>query len=153
MPFFICPNCQDRSIDTDRVESLSDSQAVSCRRCGFGFLFELMEDYYPAPGTGLVACDARGRILASGRGVLELTGWADADLIGLDVRDAFGFSGFAEGRHPVDLSLEWGVRRLGEQLEIVARSGNRKAVVGDFFPAYDDDGGLLVALSPRLDTT
>ena len=25
----------------------------------------------------------------------------------------FGFSGFAEGRNPVDLSLEWGVRRLG----------------------------------------
>jgi hypothetical protein len=29
-----------------------------------------------------------------------------------------------------------------------ARSGNEKAVVCDFFPAYDDDGGLLVALSP-----
>jgi hypothetical protein len=22
-------------------------------------------------------------------------------------------------------------------------------VTGDFFPAYDDDGGLLVALTPR----
>ena len=49
------------------------------------------------------------------------------------------------------LTLEWGVRRLGERLEITARSGNRKPVSGDFFPAYDDDGGLLVALSPRTD--
>jgi hypothetical protein len=29
------------------------------------------------------------------------------------------------------------------------RSGSTKPVVGDFFPAYDEDGGLLVALSPR----
>ena len=150
MPFFICPNCKDRSIDTDRVESLTDRQAVACRRCGFGFLFELMEDYYPAPGTGLVACDATGRILAAGRGVLELTGWADAELIGRDVREAFGLTGFAEGRDPVALTLEWGVRRLGEHCDLVARSGNTKPVIADVFPAYDDDGGLLVALSPRL---
>ena len=81
VPFFICPNCKDRSIDNDGAESLHDQQAVSCRRCGFGFLFELMEDYYPAPGTGLIACDAAGRILAAGRGVLERTGYGDADLI------------------------------------------------------------------------
>ena len=151
MPYFICPNCKDRSIDTDRVESLGDQQAVACRRCGFGFLFELMEDYDPAPGTGLIACNGAGRILASGRGVLELTGWADADLIGRDVREALGISGYEEGRSPVELTLEWGVRRLGERIEITARSGNRKPVIGDFFPAYDDDGGLLVALSPRMD--
>ena len=151
MPYFICPNCKDRSIDNDRVESLHDGQAVACGRCGFGFLFELMEDYYPAPGTGLIACDAAGRILAAGRGVLELTGYGDADLIGRDVRAALGIAGYEEGRSPVELTLEWGVRRLGEHIEIVARSGNRKPVIGDFFPAYDDDGGLLVALSPRLD--
>ena len=151
MPHFICPNCKDRSIDHDRAESLHDQQAVACRRCGFGFLFELMEDYYPAPGTGLIACDAGGRILAAGRGVLELTGYGDADLIGRDIREALGITGYEEGRSPVELTLEWGVRRLGEQVEISARSGSRKAVTGDFFPAYDGDGGLLVALSPRID--
>ena len=151
MPFFICPNCKDRSIDTDRVESLTNSQAVACRRCGFGFLFELMEDYFPAPGTGMIVCDASGRILAAGRGVLELTGWGDAELLGRDMTTTLGISGFEAGRDPVALTLEWGVRRLGERLEITARSGNRKPVSGDFFPAYDDDGGLLVALSPRTD--
>jgi hypothetical protein len=150
MPFFICPNCKDRSIDSDRVESISDQQAVSCRRCGFGFLFELMEDYFPAPGTGLIACDASGRVLAAGRGVFELTGFSDADLIGQPVMEALAISGYAEGRNPLTLTLEWGVRRLGEQLQIVARSGSSKPVIGDFFPAYDDDGGLLVALSPHL---
>jgi PAS domain S-box-containing protein len=152
VPFFICPNCKDRSIDTDRAESLSDHQAVACHRCGFGFLFELMEDYYPAPGTGLIACDASGRILASGRGVFELTGYAEEDLIGREVVEALGLTGFERERNPAALTLEWGVRRLGEQLDIVARSGNRKPVIGDFFPAYDDDGGLLVAISPRLAT-
>src|SRR5438874_83342 len=68
MPYFICPNCRERSIDHDRQEGLS-RQAVACHRCGFGFLFELMDDYYPAPGTGFVVCDQQSRILASGRGV------------------------------------------------------------------------------------
>jgi PAS domain S-box-containing protein len=148
VPYFICPNCKERSIDHDRKEGLSQ-QAVACQRCGFGFLFELMDDYYPAPGTGLVVCDRHGRILASGRGVFELTGYKEDELIGLEVLEGFDVTGFDEGKNPVELALEWGVRRLGEQLEVRTRAGQRKAVVGDFFPAYDDDGGLLVALTPK----
>ena len=68
MPYYICPNCKERSIDIDRKEGLYD-EAVACHHCGFGFLFELMDDYYPAPGTGFVVCDQEGRILAVGRGV------------------------------------------------------------------------------------
>ena len=87
MPYFICPNCKERSIDLDRKEGLFD-EAVACHHCGFGFLFELLDDYYPAPGTGFVVCDQEGRILAAGRGVFELTGWGEADLLGADVVDA-----------------------------------------------------------------
>ncbi len=148
MPVFICPNCKQRSIDHDRFEGFSD-QAVACRSCGFGFLFELMDDYYPAPGVGLVACDAEGRVLAAGRGVFELTGYRDGDLIGRDVVDALGLSGFAAESNPARLALEWGVRRLGEHLELRTRAGQAKKVIADFFPAYDEDGGLLVALAPR----
>ncbi len=149
MPYFICPNCRQRSVDIDRKEGLTD-QSVACHHCGFGFLFELMDDYYPAPGTGFVVCDRGGRILAAGRGVFELTGWTEGDLLGSDVVEAFGLDGFDEGRNPAKLALEWGVRRLDEELELRTRAGQRKPVKADFFPAYDDDGGLLVALSPRL---
>ena len=149
MPYFICPNCKERSIDVDGKESLLDHQAVGCRHCGFGFLFELMDDYYPAPSTGFVVCDARARILASGRGVFELTGFTEDELIGRNLLESLGLNGFEEGRNPAELALEWGVRRLGEKLEVRTRSGQRKPVVGDFFPAYDEDGGLLVALTPR----
>jgi PAS domain S-box-containing protein len=148
VPHFICPNCKERSLDIDRKEGLYD-EPVACHHCGFGFLFELMDDYYPAPSTGFVVCDREGRILAVGRGVYELTGWGEAELIGADLVDALGLSGFEESRNPAKLALEWGVRRLGELLELRARSGHRKPVTGDFFPAYDDDGGLLVALTPR----
>jgi PAS domain S-box-containing protein len=148
VPYFICPNCKERSIDHDRLEGLTQ-QSVACHRCGFGFLFELMDDYYPAPGTGFVVCDARARILASGRGVFELTGFSEDDLIGRNVLESLGLNGFEEGRNPAELALEWGVRRLGEKLEVRTRSGQRKPVVVDFFPAYDADGGLLVALTPR----
>lgn len=144
MPVYICPNCKSRSVDTDGVEGFSE-QAVQCRRCGFGFLFQLLEDYYPAPATGLVVCDAGARILAAGRGVFELTGFAERDLMGRDLAEALGLS----DARPIELVREWGVRRLGEQLELRTRAGFAKAVKADFFPAYDADGGLLVALTPR----
>jgi PAS domain-containing protein len=149
MPHFICPNCKERSIDTDGRESLLDQQAVGCRHCGFGFLFELMEDYYPAPGTGMLVCDADGRILATGHGVFELSGYPEGELLGGDVVSALHLSGFEPEKNPAKLSLEWGVRRLGEQLELRTRAGAVKPVTADFFPAYDADGGLLVALTPR----
>jgi PAS domain-containing protein len=147
--YFICPNCKERSIDSDGRESLLDQQAVGCRHCGFGFLFELMDDYYPGPTTGMVVCDREGRILATGRGVYELSGYPEGDLIGADVVDRFGLGGFEADRNPAKLALEWGVRRLGEELELRTRGGHLKAVKADFFPALDDDGGLLVALTPR----
>jgi hypothetical protein len=58
-------------------------------------------------------------------------------------------AGFEEDKNPAKLALEWGVRRLGEKIELRTRAGYAKAITGDFFPAYDDDGGLLVALTPR----
>ena len=147
MPYFICPNCKDRSIDHDRLAGLTDVP-VACERCGFGFLFELLDDYYPAPSAGLVACDRDGRILAAGRGVFELTGYRESDLMGKEVVSAFGLSGFEDGNNPAALALEWGVRRLGERLTLRSHAGYDKPIVADFFPAYDDDGGLLVALAP-----
>jgi PAS domain-containing protein len=148
MPFFICPNCKERSIDHDGRHGLLQ-QAVACERCGFGFLFELMDDYYPGPNTGFLVCDRQARILAVGRGVFELTGFRDADLMGRRLEDALDFSSFEQDRDPAHLALEWGVRRLGEDVAVRTRAGTTKAVKGDFFPAYDEDGGLLVALTPR----
>ena len=148
MPYFICPNCKERSVDVDGKEGFTN-QTAACRHCGFGFLFELLEDYYPAPSTGLVVCDAAGRVLSAGRGVFELTGYDERDLLGRDVTEAFGLSGFDDGRNPAAVAIEWGVRRLGEHLVLRTRGGLEKAVTADYFPAYDEDGGLLVALTPR----
>jgi PAS domain S-box-containing protein len=147
VPFFICPNCKTRSVDDDGREGLS-SDPVSCHACGFGFLFELMDDYYPGPNTGFVVCDQDGRILAVGRGVFELTGFGDRELMGRDLVESLDLDGFEPDRNPARLALEWGVRRLDQQLEMRTRAGQRKAIVADFFPAYDSYGGLLVALSP-----
>ena len=144
VPYYICPRCKERSVDIDAREGFS-KDAPACRHCGFGFLFELLDDYYPAPDTGFLVTDQERRVLAIGRGVFELTGFGEPDLIGRDVVDALQFS----DPKPVELAREWGVRRLGEQLSITTRSGSEKRVVADVFPAYDDDGGLLVALTPR----
>ena len=150
MPFFICPNCRQRSIDHDRREDITN-EAVGCGHCGFGFLFELMDDYYPGPNTGFVVCDQECRVLATGRGVFELTGYRESDVIGRDVMDVFALNG-SDGQNPARLTVDWGVRRRGERLTLTTRAGIRKGVIADFFPAYDDDGGLLVALSPDSQT-
>jgi hypothetical protein len=144
VPVFICPNCKSRSVDLDGYEGFS-TQAVQCRNCGFGFLFQLLEDYYPAPETGFVVCDQEARVLAAGRGVFELTGFRDGDLLGRPVADALSLSDAS----PIEVVREWGVRKLGQQLAIRTRAGLEKDVTVDFFPAYDDDGGLLLALTPR----
>jgi PAS domain S-box-containing protein len=148
MPYFICPNCKQRSIDHDGLQEI-DNVPVACERCGFGFLFELMDDYYPGPNTGFVVCDQEGRILAAGRGVFELSGYREQELLGADVVERLGLSGWDGAQGPASIALEWGVRRLGEKLQLRTRAGSQKAVTADFFPAYDEDGGLLVALSPR----
>jgi PAS domain S-box-containing protein len=143
VPYYICPKCKERSLDIDAREGFSE-QAPACRHCGFGFLFELLDDYYPAPDTGFVVTDRNRRVLAIGRGIFELTGFPEADLMGRDVVEALALS----DDKPVELAREWGVRRLGEQLTVRTRGGHEKKVVADVFPAYDDDGGLLVALTP-----
>lgn len=144
MPVFICPNCRTRSVDVDGYEGFT-TNAPQCRSCGFGFLFQLLEDYYPAPSTGFVVCDGEGRVLAVGRGVFELTGYREADLIGQDVVSALSLS----DRGPLELVREWGVRRLGQELELRTRARIVKPVLVDLFPAYDEDGGILVALTAR----
>jgi PAS domain-containing protein len=148
VPVYICPNCKDRSVDTDGYEGFS-GQSVQCRRCGFGFLFQLLEDYYPAPSTGFVVCDADARILAIGRGVFELTGFGERELMGRDLADALGIS----DPGPIALVREWGVRKLGQPLALRTRAGFTKPVIVDIFPAYDEDGGMLVALTPRNSAT
>jgi PAS domain S-box-containing protein len=148
VPFFICPNCKERSVDHDRRTSLLDPTAVGCSRCGFGFLFELIDDYYPAPTTGFVVCDKNGRILAVGRGVFELTGYTERDLMGHPIEEALSLDGDTAESSPVATALEWGVRQLDRTLEITTASGALKCVKVDLFPAYDEDGGLLVALTP-----
>ncbi len=61
-----------------------------------------------------------------------------------DVVEALGLSDGVS----VDTVREWGVRQLGKTSRLRTRSGIEKDVVLDLFPAYDDDGGLLVALTP-----
>ena len=134
-------------MDEDRRDGLSH-QPVGCASCGFGFLYELLEDYYPRPGAGMIVCAAERRVIALGRGVFELTGYQERDLLGKEVSEAIGLAGF-NGENPAALALEWGVRQLDQELSVRTRSGSTREVMVDFFPAYDADGGLLVALAPR----
>src|SRR4051812_4022620 len=95
----------------------------------------------------MIACDRDGRVLAAGRGVFELTGFSERGLMGKDLRQALELAG-DEGNDPVGTVLEWGVRQMGQPMSLRSRAGLRKRVRCDFFPAYDEDGGMLASIAP-----
>ncbi len=143
---FICPNCGNRTAASERNAGFR-RQARGCPKCGFAFLFELLDDYYPAPDAAFFVCDREGRIIGCGRGSYELTGLDDERVIGRPVRDVLGLA-FEDG-DPVQTVLEWGVRALDKRVSVHAEGDLPATARADLFPAYDDDGGLLLVLTPR----
>ena len=143
---FICPNCGHRTTESDRTAGFR-RQAKGCARCGFGFLFELLDDYYPAPNAAFFVCDSQGRVIGCGRGSRELTGLSDEKVIGRPVQDVLGLD-FKGGGDYVGVVLEWGVRQLGKDVVVNAEGDLPAKAVADLFPAYDEDGGMLLVLTP-----
>ena len=143
---FICPNCGKRSTETDRTAGFS-RQAKGCANCGFGFLFELLDDYYPAPNAAFFVCNQQGKVIGCGRGSFELTGLNDEVIMGRDVNDVLGLV-FENGADHVKTVLEWGVRALDKPVQVNAEGDLPATAKADLFPAYDDDGGLLLVLTP-----
>jgi PAS domain-containing protein len=161
VPFFICPNCGNRELSAERTRGFS-TRPRGCSKCGFGFLFELLDDYYPAPGAAFFTCDKDGRLLDLGKNAFELTGLKDEDAIGRPVRDVLGlrWKELGDGEpeadtdgngdtDPIETTLEWGVRSLGKRVAVHAEGDLPTEAVADVFPAYDDDGGLLLVLTPE----
>ncbi len=163
MPFFICPNCGNRELSSERTVGFSN-RPKGCSKCGFGFLFELLDDYYPAPGAAFFTCDKDGRLLDLGKNAFELTGLKDEDAIGRPVHDVLGLKWMDKVKgagkaakadaangdsDPIETTLEWGVRSLGKKVAVHAEGDLPTEAVADVFPAYDDDGGLLLVLTPE----
>lgn len=144
MPVFICPGCGRRSAG-DRHHG---HQPRGCSSCGFGFLFELLDDYYPSPKTALMVCDVDCKILAAGHASSAVTGYRERDLLGHDVVKRLALQ-FTED-DPAKRSLEWGVRVMGVDCTFRPNGvDDDRGATADFFPAYDNDGGLLVAITPK----
>jgi PAS domain-containing protein len=144
---FICPNCGQRTTATDRQQGFRN-QPRGCSKCGFGFLFELLDDYYPAPNAAFFLLDQQGRLIGTGRGARELTGLGDLDVIGRPVQDVLHLE-FENKEDHVGTALEWGVRVLDKPVTVHAEGDRPESAKADIFPAYDDDGGLLLVLTPR----
>src|SRR3954453_1878953 len=116
MPIFICPNCGNRSESSERTAGFQ-TRARGCKRCGFGFLFELLDDYYPAPNAAFFILDQQARLIGPGRGARELTGLGDLDVIGRPVQDVLKLE-FEGVEDHVCNALEWGVRVLHKEVGV-----------------------------------
>jgi hypothetical protein len=71
----------------------------------------------------------------------------ESERIGRPVREVLGLR-WANGDDPVHTVLEWGVRALNQPVEVNAEGDLPARATADLFPAYDDDGGLLLVLTP-----
>jgi hypothetical protein len=143
---FICPNCGHRTNETDRNLGFT-RQPKGCEKCGFAFLFELLDDYYPAPDAAFFVCDSDARVIGCGRNAFALTGLEEEEVIGRRVDEALGLT-FNDGEDPLGTVLEWGVRALEKPVRIVGDRDAPAEALADLFPAYDDEGGLLLVLTP-----
>jgi len=135
MPHFICPNCGNRSVSSERTAGFRN-QARGCANCGFGFLFELLDDYYPAPNAAFFTCDQQGRLIGAGRGSRELTGLGDEDVIGRPIGEVLGLE-FQNGDDHIATALEWGVRVMGKPVVVHAEGDRPEPAVADIFPTAD----------------
>ncbi|HEX2016441.1 MAG TPA: PAS domain-containing protein [Solirubrobacteraceae bacterium] len=143
---FICPNCGHRSSETDRNAGFR-REAKGCAKCGFAFLFELLDDYYPAPDAAFFVCDRDAQVIGCGRGSFELTGLHEEQVVGRPVQTVLGLR-FDNGADHIQTVLEWGVRALDKPVQVNAEGDIPARAKADLFPAYDDDGGLLLVLTP-----
>ena len=144
---FICPNCGRRSSESERTAGFRN-MPKGCSNCGFAFLFELLDDYYPAPNAAFFILDQEGRLIGTGRGARELTGLGDLDVMGRSAQEVLHLE-FDEGNDHIATALEWGVRVLDKPVVVHAEGDRPEAAKADIFPAYDDDGGLLLVLTPQ----
>ena len=132
---------------TDRTTDFG-REVRGCEQCGFAYLFELLDDYYPAPNAAFFACDAEGRIVDCGKGSFELTGLRTEQVIGRPASEVLGLR-FEDGTDHLQTALEWEVRVKGKPVEVHGEQDLPAQAVADIFPAYDDDqGGVLVVLTP-----
>jgi PAS domain-containing protein len=146
--YFICPHCGHRSMATERTVAFRPGEVRGCEKCGFAYLFELLDDYYPAPNAAFFACDRGGRIVDCGKGSFELTGLTTEKAIGQPIAGVLGMH-FEDGTDHIQTALEWEVRVQGKPVEVQANGSEPARAVADIFPAYDDDdGGVLVVLTP-----
>src|ERR671933_65259 len=133
MPIFICPNCGNRSESSERSAGFQ-RRAKGCKRCGFGFLFELLDDYYPAPNAAFFILDQQGRLIGAGRGARELTGLGDEDVIGRPVGDVLRLQWQNGDSDHISTALEWGVRVMGKEVTVQAEGDRPEPAVADIFP-------------------
>src|SRR2546423_13350441 len=105
---FICPNCGHRTSELDRNAGFSRNRK-GCSKCGFAFLFELLDDYYPAPDAAFFVCDGEGRVTGCGKNSYAFTGVEEEAVIGRRGGEVPG-PHFTNRGNPVDTVLRGGGR-------------------------------------------
>jgi hypothetical protein len=93
-------------------------------------------------------CDGEGRVIGCGKNSFAFTGLEEAAVIGQRVEQVLGLE-FQNGDDPVGTVLEWGVRALEVPVQVSGERDVAASAKADMFPAYEEEGGLLLVLTPE----
>ena len=147
--------CQSSSVQTaatgcpPRTEPRGSARSrAAARSAASGSCSSCSTTTTPRPTPPSSCVTATVAIIGCGRGSFELTGLKDEATLGRPVREVLGLR-FDNEEDPIGTSLEWGVRVLGREVRVEAEGDLPAEATADVFPAYDDDGGLLLVLTPK----
>ena len=149
MPNFICPNCGDRSESTERTAGFSEPRARAARSAASASCSSCSTTTTRRRTPPSSSSTRRRRLIGAGRGARELTGLGDLDVIGR-AGERGARPRVRGGDDHIATALEWGVRVLDKPVIVHAEGDRPEPAKADIFPAYDDDGGLLLVLTPRM---
>ena len=134
----------------DRAHRRLPRSAKGCTQVRLRVPVRAARRLLPGPRRRLLRLrPARARVIGCGRDSFELTGLRRSDVIGRAVERGARPALRGRRRPRRRPSLEWGVRVLGKPVEVNAEGDLPASATADLFPAYDDDGGLLVVFTPR----
>ena len=144
---FICPNCGSRTTATERNAGLPQPAARAARSAASASCSSCSTTTTRRPNAAFFVCDQQGRVIGCGRGSSSSPASTTS---GSSAARSPTSSGCSSTTAPTTSapSSSGACAQLGKPVEVNAEGDLPAKATADLFPAYDDDGGLLLVLTP-----
>ena len=146
---FICPNCGNRSTADASARPAFAAAPKGCHEVRLRVPVRAARRLLPGARRRVLRLDQEGAVIGCGRGSFELTGLKEERVIGRPANEVLGLR--LRGRRPTTSRPRWSgaCACCASRSQVNAEGDLPAQATADLFPAYDDDGGLLIVLTPQ----